>query len=542
MAGGDPGSAGGLVPSSDASEAAAETESTFHVCYCCDSFSCYCGCRSGCLRALGRRFGSSEDGCTALDFAWVVAALLVLLSDVATDVCLALAYYSSEEYSCFALTLGFVLGPSLAVQALSFCWFVRDYGPRPSRRPPGRRCCSVCVWSWQAVIHILQLGQVWRYVRVLYLGVRSQRQKTYPYRRRFQWALMYEYADVSMLRLLEGMLESAPQLVLQLSIMLQHRRVDALQCKYLGISSIASLLSLAIVLAAYHKALRDSRGDKNIMSYRGALLHIAWRSLTIFSRVLSFALFASVFQLYFVIFLVVHWCLMTFWIVTEETDFCASKWEEILFNMLVGVVYIFCWFSVKDGKIPLRMAVFYLIILTENVVLTLSWYFYRDTAVSEASAAMLLIFNFLSFAVGMGVMFLYYAAFHPSGPRLRWVPSSCCATILAGLAMPPPLPQAISAPVVPTVAPCDVEAGARETPVFEVRHVAVPTVTQLQPDGPVIRVGLPRKRYPAWDTHFLDRRLRGTIRLLEYTTPTASIVQYRDVSIRYELYEYETSL
>ena len=63
-----------------------------------------------------------------------------------------------------------------------------------------------------------------------------------------------------------------------------------------GVSSLASLLSLAWVLASYHKLLRDSRDDQRSMSYRGALLHLLWRLLTISSRVLSLALFASLFQ------------------------------------------------------------------------------------------------------------------------------------------------------------------------------------------------------------------------------------------------------
>lgn len=63
----------------------------------------------------------------------------------------------------------------------------------------------------------------------MYLGIQSRRQK--EHRRRFYWAMMYEYADVNMLRLLETFLESAPQLVLQLCIMIQKNRAETLQCE-----------------------------------------------------------------------------------------------------------------------------------------------------------------------------------------------------------------------------------------------------------------------------------------------------------------------
>ncbi|KAF7459489.1 Hypothetical predicted protein [Marmota monax] len=67
-----------------------------------------------------------------------------------------------------------------------------------------------------------------RYIRTMYLGIQSQRQK--EHQRRFYWAMMYEYADVNMLRLLETFLESAPQLVLQLCIMIQKNSAETLPC------------------------------------------------------------------------------------------------------------------------------------------------------------------------------------------------------------------------------------------------------------------------------------------------------------------------
>ncbi|KAK2093934.1 hypothetical protein P7K49_027672 [Saguinus oedipus] len=65
----------------------------------------------------------------------------------------------------------------------------------------------------------------------MYLGIQSQRRK--EHQRRFYWAMMYEYADVNMLRLLETFLESAPQLVLQLCIMIQKNSAETLPCECL---------------------------------------------------------------------------------------------------------------------------------------------------------------------------------------------------------------------------------------------------------------------------------------------------------------------
>lgn len=118
----------------------------------------------------------------------------------------------------------------------------------------------------------------------------------------------------------------------------------------LGMTAAASLVSMAWALASYQKALRESRDDKKPISYLAVIIQFCWHFFTIAARVITFALFASVFQLYFGIFIVLHWCIMTFWIVHCETDFCISKWEEIVFDMVVGIIYIFSWFNVKEGR------------------------------------------------------------------------------------------------------------------------------------------------------------------------------------------------
>ncbi|XDB52931.1 hypothetical protein ABFV05_006547 [Capra hircus] len=600
---GEPGG-GGCGGGGDGSEPG--ESSSLHICHCCNTSSCYWGCRSACLRSLlgkkPRRSAAAADGGDQplqppaaagrqpptpsaerpqppqverpwLDCLWIVLALLVFFGDVGTDLWLALDYYRKGDYGYFGLTLSFVLVPSLLVQSLSFRWFVQDYtggglgaveglssrgppmmgagyghGAGPSATPGAQRLCRLSVWIWQSVIHLLQMGQVWRYIRTMYLGIQSQRQK--EHQRRFYWAMMYEYADVNMLRLLETFLESAPQLVLQLCIMIQKSRAETLPC----VSSVTSLMSLAWVLASYHKLLRDSRDDKKSMSYRGALVHLFWRLFTISSRVISFALFASIFQLYFGIFVVVHWCAMAFWIIHGGTDFCMSKWEEILFNMVVGIVYIFCWFNVKEGRTRYRMFAYYTIVLTENAALTFLWYFYRNPETTDSFAVPALCCVFISFVAGIALMLLYYGVLHPMGPRAKIFASSCCAELLWGIPLPPDVePMAPQTPgyrgaqVTPTRAVTEQQEDLTADtclPVFQVRPMgpATPTGRPYLPEGPLIKIDMPRKRYPAWDAHFVDRRLRRTINILQYVTPTAVGIRYRDGPLLYELLQYESSL
>lgn len=72
-----------------------------------------------------------------------------------------------------------------------------------------------------------------RYVHALYLGVQSRWRGGHEHRH-FYWRMMFENADISMLRLLETFMKSAPQLVLQLSIVVQTSQVLPLQGKSLS--------------------------------------------------------------------------------------------------------------------------------------------------------------------------------------------------------------------------------------------------------------------------------------------------------------------
>ncbi|NWI15032.1 XKR7 protein, partial [Crypturellus soui] len=456
------------------------------------------------------------------DGAWVLCALLVCFADGASDLWLAAHYYVRGQRWWFGLTLLFVLLPSLVVQLLSFRWFVYDFAAaaatkdsagatKDSGRGP-RGCCRLCVWLLQGLIHLLQLGQVWRYLRTLYLGLQS-RWQTERRQRHFYWRMMFESADISMLRLLETFLKSAPQLVLQLSIMVQQNSVEPLQ----GLSASASLLSLAWMIASYQKVLRDSREDKMPMSYKGAVVQILWHLFTIAARAIAFALFASVFQLYFGIFIVTHWCIMTFWIIQGETDFCMSKWEEIIYNMVVGIIYIFCWFNVKEGRSRYRMGIYYVITLSENAALTVLWFLYYDReTTSDFDALILVCAVSSSFALGIFFMFIYYCLLHPNGPMFG-PPSGGCIFQEA----PAPGPPADA------VRP---------------RAPAPPPARPARTEGPVIRIDLPRKKYPAWDAHFIDRRLRKTILALEYAAPSTPRLQYRTPGAAQELLEYETTV
>ena len=73
----------------------------------------------------------------------------------------------------------------------------------------------------------------------------------------------------------------------------------------------------------------------------------------------------------------VHWLVMTIWVMLQGTDFCPTKVEEKLFDLVVGVIYCFTFFNLKEGKTRWRALVFYSLMFVENAAALALWYLYR---------------------------------------------------------------------------------------------------------------------------------------------------------------------
>uniref|UniRef100_A0A8C4ZK64 XK-related protein n=1 Tax=Gadus morhua TaxID=8049 RepID=A0A8C4ZK64_GADMO len=433
------------------------------------------GAASTCLR-LGRE---QPQKYTVWDGLWVLAAVAVYVADVGTDIWLSVDYYLRRDFWWFGLTLFFVVLGSFSVQVFSFRWFVHDFGTdegssaaallsgsashgdvtatttqpsTPQRqastasrntmtnsnasnvgmsRSKKRSASYSCfVWVSQSLLHILQLGQIWRYVHSIYLGVRSRRCGERE-RWRYYWRMVYEFADVSMLHLLATFLESAPQLVLQLCIVIQTHKLQAVQGAY-------------------------------------------------------------------------------------------------------------------------RLFTYYLVILVENATLSTLWYLYRAPHATDAFAVPALCVIFSSFLTGVVFMLMYYAFFHPNGPRFGRSPSGQALSLDPSAAQFSALPpegatnslrsnRERSATLERDLAKHSERDGCM--PVFQVRPTAASTPSSRAPrlDETVVRIDLCRNRYPAWERHVLDRSIRKAILAID-CSPAPPRLQYKDDGTVQERLEYETTL
>nr|CAB3263177.1 uncharacterized protein LOC104265836 [Phallusia mammillata] len=330
---------------------------------------------------------------TWLDLFVVLVSMSTYLADIVTDILVMLVYWKIDETSWAALTLTFLIVPAVVMQVFSTRWYLAD----------GHKMTVTMLLT-----HLCMMGPMKRYINVLIHGCRARRTKRIE-----DYQLMYsELSDVSMLRLFECFLESAPQLVLQLYIMIRVVEGDHILT---GISACFSLISLAWTIVAYNKALRAAASRRNKVSWSGMFLQTVWRVAMVAGRIIAIVLFATVFQEWTLLILGVHWLIMTAWVVAQDTDFCNSWWEERLFNTVIGFIYIFCFFNMKEGRSRFRAIFYYIVVLTENTVMILLWWPQRTEGMWYNIPALFAVWG--GFILGISSMLLYYKYFHPASKQ-----------------------------------------------------------------------------------------------------------------------------
>jgi len=174
-----------------------------------------------------------------------------------------------------------------------------------------------------------------------------------------------------------------------------------------------SLISLSWSLVSYHRALRMSLPDKINMTWQGLSVQFLWRLHVIAARVLALALFAATFKVFITLLCGIHWIIMFAWIVSMRTTFCENKVEELGYNGVLAVMYIFCYFNPIDTPTRYRYMTFYAFMFVENTVLIFCWFFTVDRDLWYRIPA--IIVHYTAFFAGLIFMVIYYLYLHPTG-------------------------------------------------------------------------------------------------------------------------------
>ncbi len=252
----------------------------------------------------------------------LIVGLLLYLFDLGSDIYVASQYWKNNDVSWFGMTTGFILVPSIIVN-ITMIVHVFNF--------------------WRFILAVLQLSIVVRYIETIISPyppvagrsettspdspVTERRETTSPNAAVSIWSettpldsslTRWSAPDrrrivfLAALRYLQTITESAPQLCLQVYIMLRQWNFPT----YTVVSSVLSLLSLAWSIMTLEKERKiEKEGDYKSSA---AVLFLFWQLFTLVSRLSAIVIFAHVFRYYLILFLAPHWLLLSMAILTIE--------------------------------------------------------------------------------------------------------------------------------------------------------------------------------------------------------------------------------
>ncbi|XP_078681649.1 XK-related protein 4-like [Branchiostoma floridae x Branchiostoma belcheri] len=173
----------------------------------------------------------------------------------------------------------------------------------------------------KCLLAVLQLSVVSGYLNILYLLVRGKDVEERVSR------------ELPSIHLFEAMLESVPQLCLQLYILLlTGEQVSVLKV----ITMVASLLAAvkAVFTCFYYHGTKESNRTCSRGFVTRVILFILWKVVELSVRVLAIGLFASAFKPWIALPIGVHWLVMTL------TDICVDEGARDCLDMMLATLFM----------------------------------------------------------------------------------------------------------------------------------------------------------------------------------------------------------
>uniref|UniRef100_A0A7M4G377 XK-related protein n=1 Tax=Crocodylus porosus TaxID=8502 RepID=A0A7M4G377_CROPO len=174
--------------------------------------------------------------------------------------------------------------------------------------------------------------------------------------------------DISMLRVFKIFLETTPQLLLQIYILVEEDKTSLIYFFYKLFTLTSWILSVALT---------------TVLNFKSSLI------LLTFLWILSFC-----------------------WILKQHTLFCKSKRMEYLYRITVGIILTFTYFNIKGKKTKVDISVYYTVrVLLTSVILyiCLVWKPLVINQIHSKAVSIIIVFTLV-----LGIIFLvvYYRIFH----------------------------------------------------------------------------------------------------------------------------------
>lgn len=378
------------------------------------------------------------------DFAFTLGTTIVYIADIVTDIITLKMYWEQEWYTAFGLSMGFIIGPSVLLAILECQFLIKTYGKNIKWGSIILRTLLNVPFQLTVIWYHCKLS--YRYMKIWLAHKNSTKENgikangrgasmsnladiddranslerrafmevpvddaaavtAYPVNTDRTWwkQLTREewLSHLNKMKLTESMLESLPQLLINLYLIVRYPNTAIVQY----ISAALSYLSLCGGIVRYDKTRKDNEADRlmvdrTLLHSRVFATRLEWPQILFLSiykgaflaaRILALVYFTVYFQVYALVFVFIHWvCLLSYlvylWYPTDmrkktrqlvQADykfraymFLSQDFLSVLHNSLVGI-----FINVRPrnyaflGQPYCYIFWYYFIYVIENVVL-----------------------------------------------------------------------------------------------------------------------------------------------------------------------------
>ncbi|ESO87602.1 hypothetical protein LOTGIDRAFT_127530, partial [Lottia gigantea] len=178
------------------------------------------------------------------------------------------------------------------------------------------------------------------------------------------------------------------------------------------VSISVTLFSSAWAVASYRRKYKTCESDMLVITWPGSVFRLVWRISELGSRIISLALFASLYKYWIFLVISFHWITMCLCVCTSViSSVSGTGFYRIIKGMVAAYVYIFCFVNINRDNAAFRYTLFYIIMFFENATLCAVWMFMVPD-VQTGYKYLLIFITASSFFVSVVAMCIYYKFFH----------------------------------------------------------------------------------------------------------------------------------
>ncbi|NWR72099.1 XKR9 protein, partial [Centropus unirufus] len=343
---------------------------------------------------------------TKQNFIFLVGGMIIYVVDIGVDFWVASKYLCQGQYCWAILILCFRGLSSLITQIFSYEWFKNDWEGTDTGK-----------LKWIFLVHLFQCGIFIRYWFALKYGCQaafkqnnSEDASEAEPPNFIQRQAVHVVTDINMLRVFKTFLETTPQLLVQMYLLMEHGKFNF--CQYAAI--VMSFCGISISTVDYQISLRKSLPDKDEFRLLPKLVYLFYKLLTITSWILSISLITLLSVRSSVSLLIFLWICGFTWTLKQHTTFCKSKKMEYLYRMVVGIILIFTFFNIKGRKTKVCLSIYYAAHTVVTLGILFVYLFWKPSIIKEIYFTTVSILTSLSLVLGIIFLVVYYRHFHPT--------------------------------------------------------------------------------------------------------------------------------